>query len=83
MVSPDGDNNIAKQGCEKDSLITIQESMAEIRKSLRLEIPAILITGDIEVARLQDVQESAIPFLHKPIQADKLRTLMHYLLSTG
>lgn len=59
------------------------QSVAEIRKSLRLEIPAILITGDIEVARLQDVQESAIPFLHKPIQADKLRTLMHQLLSAG
>ena len=59
------------------------QAVAEIRKSIRLEIPAILITGDIEVARLQDVQESAIPFLHKPIQADKLRTLMHQLLSTA
>lgn len=58
------------------------QAVAEIRRHLKREVPAILITGDIEIEKLQDVQESAIPFLHKPIQPGRLRTLMYHLLSS-
>jgi len=57
------------------------QAVAEIHNLLQQKIPAILITGDIEIEKLQDVQESAIPFLHKPIQPGRLRTLMQHMLT--
>lgn len=57
------------------------QAVTEIRKHCGWETPAILITGDIEIEKLKDVKGSGIPFLHKPIQPGRLRTLMHHLLS--
>ncbi len=56
------------------------QTVQEIRAATNNDVPAILITGDIEVDKLQDVQRSAIPLMHKPVQPGKLRTLMHHLL---
>lgn len=56
--------------------------VGEIRALFNHDVPAILITGDIAIDKLQDVQESQIPFLHKPIHPGKLRTLMQHLLKS-
>ncbi|VAW50132.1 hypothetical protein MNBD_GAMMA06-1854 [hydrothermal vent metagenome] len=57
------------------------QTVQQVRDFFKTDIPAILITGDIETNKLQDVQQSAIPLLHKPVQPGKLRTLMHHLLT--
>lgn len=57
------------------------QAVVEIRNYYKQKIPAILITGDIEIEKLLDVKASEIPCLHKPIQPGRLRTLMHFLTS--
>jgi len=57
------------------------QTVQQIKGLLKNEIPAILITGDIEIDKLQDVQLSGIPLMHKPVQPGKLRTLIHHLLT--
>ncbi|VAW81168.1 hypothetical protein MNBD_GAMMA13-1280 [hydrothermal vent metagenome] len=58
------------------------QTIQEIKNLLKIDVPAILVTGDIEIGKLQDVQRSAVPLMHKPVQPGKLRTLMHHLLHT-
>ncbi|HED34651.1 MAG TPA: response regulator [Gammaproteobacteria bacterium] len=57
------------------------QAVENIRVQLNNNVPAILITGDTGIDKLQDVQQSAIPLMHKPVQPGKLRTLMQYLLN--
>lgn len=40
-------------------------------------MPALIITGDIAVERLQEVTNSGFQVLHKPVAALKLRTFIH------
>ena len=42
-------------------------------------IPAILVTGDTDPARLRDAQASGIPLLHKPVKEAQLRAAIEGL----
>ncbi|MBK8065272.1 MAG: response regulator [Betaproteobacteria bacterium] len=42
-------------------------------------IPAILVTGDTDPARLRDAQASGIPLLHKPVREAQLRAAIEGL----
>jgi len=44
-------------------------------------IPAIVISGDITAEMRQAAQREGLHVLHKPLQAAKLRTLLHHVLS--
>ena len=48
------------------------EEVERLRRLLRRDPPAILLTGDTEPSRLSEVQASGLPLLHKPIGADAL-----------
>jgi signal transduction histidine kinase len=42
-------------------------------------LPAALVTGDIAGERLLEVRSTGLPVLHKPVQPDALRDLLHSL----
>ena len=42
-------------------------------------IPALIVTGDIEIDRLKDVDRSGFQMLPKPVSALKLRTFLHHV----
>lgn len=44
------------------------------------DLPAIIITGDTAVDRLQEAQSFGAPLLHKPVDGDKLQKIMFELL---
>jgi CheY-like chemotaxis protein len=57
----------------------------EAVRSLRAQfgaIPAALVTGDIASERLSEVGAAGLPVLHKPVQAEALRELLHMLART-
>lgn len=43
-------------------------------------LPAVLVSGDTEPARLEHIQASGIHVLHKPVRPARLRALIHRLL---
>lgn len=45
----------------------------KLRVQLGRDIPALLITGDTEPARLQEAQECGLELLHKPVKPARLR----------
>jgi CheY-like chemotaxis protein len=53
----------------------------EIRKLLGAPIPALLVTGDTEPARLQQAAEQGLALLHKPVKPARLRTWLSRLHS--
>lgn len=46
----------------------------KIRKLSGRQIPALLVTGDTETARLQEARDYGLDLLHKPVQPSRLRT---------
>lgn len=48
----------------------------DIRKLIDWELPAILITGDTSINRLNEVRLSRLPLLHKPVDLEVLRRLI-------
>jgi len=48
------------------------ECATNIMKHLQLEIPTLLITGDTEGSVMKKLQQSTIPYMHKPINPQKL-----------
>ena len=56
------------------------EAIQLIRDWFHVEIPAMLITGDTAPDRLRDVQDSGLPVLNKPVQAQDLRMKIEELL---
>lgn len=46
----------------------------KIRKLQGRSLPALLVTGDTESARLQEARELGLELLHKPVQPARLRT---------
>lgn len=55
-------------------------AVEHIRRVLRRQIPAILVTGDTAPDRLIEAHASGLELLHKPVPAGKLRQLMRILL---
>lgn len=43
------------------------------------KIPALIVTGDIEIDRLKDVDKSGLQMLPKPVSALKLRTFLRHV----
>jgi len=49
------------------------DAVAEVRGALGLELPALVITGDIAPERLQQLRASGLPWLPKPVMPMRLR----------
>ena len=49
---------------------------SEISLLLGYQLPTILLTGDIAVDKLREVQKSGLPILHKPIETSDLYSLI-------
>ena len=51
------------------------ETVRRLRARLG-DVPALMVSGDTAPERLREAQASGLPFLHKPVPADKLRETM-------
>ncbi|OIO69554.1 MAG: hypothetical protein AUJ57_09200 [Zetaproteobacteria bacterium CG1_02_53_45] len=56
-------------------------AVREITGDARL--PGIIITGDTEPARMQEMKEAGFEVLHKPVKAVRLRALIQFVLKQG
>jgi CheY-like chemotaxis protein len=54
--------------------------IAALRMEFNCDIPAILITGDTSPRRIQAIQATGIPVLHKPLQSQVLMDALLVLL---
>lgn len=63
------------------------ENGAEVLKLLmtllNVSVPSLIVTGDTSPERLNEAQSHAIPLLHKPINAARLRVFMRQVLMAG
>jgi len=56
----------------------------EIRRIAGRPVPSVVITGDTSAARMRTIESAGYPYLHKPIDPERLRTMIPTLLgSTG
>jgi signal transduction histidine kinase len=55
------------------------ETVRRLRARLG-DVPALMVSGDTAPERLREAQASGLPFLHKPVSADKLKETMLALL---
>jgi two-component system, sensor histidine kinase len=51
------------------------ETVRRLRESLG-NVPALMVSGDTAPERLREAQASGLPFLHKPVSAEKLKETM-------
>lgn len=59
------------------------ELLAEIHRRFRLDLPAVLVTGDTAAQRLRAVKGSGYPVLHKPVAPEELRRALLEQCRTG
>ena len=50
------------------------EAVRVLRDRFKVDVPAIILTGDTAPSRLAEVMSSGLPIMHKPIDANALRT---------
>lgn len=60
---------------------TGRDAIEKIRQHLGKTVPAIIITGDTAVERIQDAQSADALLLHKPASAMQLQRMIHSLLN--
>lgn len=53
--------------------------IAAVRRRCGTPVPAILLTGDTEPARLRHMAHGEVPILHKPAPPDRIRLLLTML----
>ena len=70
--TPDG--IIADYGLREN--LTGVVAIRAIHAQYNCEIPALIVTGDISVDRLRDVNNSGFQMLHKPVEPLKLHTFL-------
>jgi two-component system, sensor histidine kinase len=51
------------------------ETVRRLRER-RADVPALMVSGDTAPERLREAQASGLPFLHKPVSAEKLKETM-------
>jgi two-component system, sensor histidine kinase len=56
------------------------EMLQHILEALERPIPAVLVSGDTLPESVRDMETSGYPYLHKPIEVDKLLAHMNRLL---
>ena len=91
MVSSSGEEavrQIKEYGASPDVIISDYrlrnnenggDAIAIVRQHCGIDLPAIIVTGDIAPDRLIEIDKLAIPVLHKPCSPETLR---RFLLQT-
>lgn len=51
-----------------------------IREATGTEMPGLIITGDTSPERIKEVQASGFHILHKPVRAERLKSMIETLL---
>ncbi len=51
------------------------------REALGVEIPALIVTGDMELSTIQKIEAAGLAILQKPVQADTLDRKIQQLLA--
>jgi two-component system, sensor histidine kinase len=59
-----------------------EQVVQALRDEFNQEFPAILVTGDTAPQRLQELEASGLPVLHKPLEAQTLRQALLRALSS-
>lgn len=52
------------------------QAIEQLRREFDMDIPAVIITGDTDPARLREAQASGHALMHKPVQPGKLRAYL-------
>ena len=60
--------------------LTGRHAIAEVRKKLNKNIPAIIITGDTAAERIQEAQAVDAMLMHKPASTHQLQLMMRQAL---
>ena len=55
------------------------ELVARVRARCGAPVPALVISGDVTAALRESAGEAGLQLLHKPLQAARLRALLHHL----
>lgn len=55
------------------------DAIVRIRAARALDIPAVLVSGDVTDVLRAHAAQLSLHLLHKPLQAAKLRTMLHHL----
>jgi len=76
QLTPDGIIADFRLAGTQTGIHVIQQLHAEYGDHL----PALIVTGDIEVDRLREVSESGFQLLHKPVAAAKLRAFVNNVM---
>jgi CheY-like chemotaxis protein/nitrogen-specific signal transduction histidine kinase len=56
------------------------QTIEQLRRAFRAEIPAFLISGDTAPERLRDASDNGFHLLHKPVPPMRLRAMLNQLL---
>jgi len=56
--------------------------IARLRTELQVDIPALLVTGDIETTRLREAYDDKLQLLHKPLAPAALKSALLALMAT-
>jgi CheY-like chemotaxis protein len=63
--------------------VTGAEAISRLRRELRVEIPAIIVTGDSSTAALREARSAGFPVLHKPVDPYELELMIARALPSG
>ena len=63
--------------------VTGTELVADIREELNRDVPAVIVTGDTAVDRLELVKSENVALLHKPVSPEELREEVQRLIATS
>lgn len=64
-----------------DAGVTGRDAINMVRKKMKTNIPAIIITGDTAPERLREAKESGFDILHKPVKSEDLLLSVRRTLS--
>jgi DNA-binding NtrC family response regulator len=59
---------------------TGDQAIVQVRRALNLNIPGILVTGDISPIRVSEAAKSEFELLHKPVQPNQLMSCIYRML---
>lgn len=81
--------NVVRQGSVPDLIVsdyhlsegrTGLDAIGELRNAFRIDIPAFIISGDINPEPLQSARERGFHLLHKPVAPMTLRAILNQML---
>jgi signal transduction histidine kinase/CheY-like chemotaxis protein len=58
------------------------QAIEQIRAACGEAVPALVVSGDVTVEMREGARSAGLHLLHKPLQAARLRTLLHHLVQT-